>query len=611
MIGGAMRTKKIRSDRWFGIALVSGVLSTVCAGTFTVVNTGDSGEGSLAWAIEQSNFQAGPDTIRFAIPESDSGFDGIVWWIRPKIALPVLSHDSTAILGGSQAESMGDKNPDGPEIALDGTDMPGNSSCLCINSAGNLVSGLAFTGSRTDGITIIGINARGNRIVGNTFGTNPAGTETRPITCGISLQLGAAGNRVGGSEPSEGNLISGCRDNGIYIIKSDSNVIAGNTIGLDRTGTMTLGNGRYGILIANANYNRVGGGLVGERNLISGNGYAGIIIGFDKNTRHNAVTGNFIGTDIDGKISLANNGGGILISNGASDNRIGGTLPGESNLISGNQGWGIYLFTSGTDSNIVEGNRIGTDIGGNASLPNSYGGICIYNGPKFNRIGPSNVIRFNNMDGIQIQFDTTRYNRITQNSISNNTRSGILFFNDANGGIKPPSLFWNGSEAKGTTVPGGIVEIFSDSSGQGRIYEGSVTADGEGSFSWSGNPSGPNITATMTDPTGSTSEFSQPATVTAVDEKIHLSPREFSLSRNFPNPFNPRTAIRFSVKEPCRVVLKVVDLRGREAAEIADADYLPGEYEIGFDASGLASGVYCLRIRMGEYEASRKIVLQK
>jgi len=58
-------------------------------------------------------------------------------------------------------------------------------------------------------------------------------------------------------------------------------------------------------------------------------------------------------------------------------------------------------------------------------------------------------------------------------------------------------------------------------------------------------------------------------------------------------------------------VLKAFDMLGREAAEIADGDYLPGEHEIGFDASGLASGVYSLRIRMGEYTASGKMVVQK
>jgi parallel beta-helix repeat protein len=603
----SMNTKKFRSRRWSVFSLGFGItISTVFAGSFTVIHTGESGPGSLFWAIDKANLNPGADTVRFAIPESDPGFGGIVWRMHPSISLPNLSDDGTAILGGSQSEAIGDKNPNGPEIELDGTDMPGNSACLTINSADNLISGMAFTGSRSDGITVIGSHARRNRITGNYFGTDPAGAEARPITGGVSLQLGAADNRVGGPAPSDGNIISGCRSNGIYIIQSDSNVVTGNIIGLDRTGSRVLGNGMYGILIAKAKHNRIG-----ERNLISGNGQAGIILGFDPDTRNNSVTGNFIGTDISGRIALANNGGGILVGNGASANRIGGTGAGESNLISGNEGYGVYLYDSGTDSNTVEGNRIGTDAGGNAALPNSYGGISLYNGPRSNRIGPANVIRFNPMDGILIQYDTTRYNRITQNSISNNRRSGIILFNDANGGIGHPSLSWDGSEAKGSTVAGGRVEIFSDSSDQGRIYEGSVTCDENGRFSWTGSPIGPFITATVTDPAGNTSEFSRPAAVTAVDEKTPPGPREFSLSRNFPNPFNPRTAIRFSVKKPCRVTLKVFDMRGREASRIVDAGYLPGEYEIGFDASGLASGVYLCVIRMGDYTASRKIVLQK
>jgi hypothetical protein len=606
-----VKTHPIHSIGRLCAVLAVGLFSIVSANTYTVNSTADSGEGSLYWAIGQANMHAGPDTVRFAIPESDPGFDGTVWRIHSTSGLPNIIDDGTAILGGSQAESGGDKNPLGPEIVLDGTDMPVDGSWISINSAGNLISGLVITGAQYAGIAIVGSGARRNRIVGNFLGTDPTGSESRPNDNGIVIYLGAADNLVGGPEPSDGNLISGCRVDGIYINQSDSNVVAGNTIGLDRTGTKALGNGKFGILIANANHNRIGGSLAGERNVISGNGQAGIVIGFDKNTRYNSIIGNYIGTDISGKIPYANNGGGIEVSNGANNNRIGGTLPGESNLISGNTGYGIYIFTSMTDSNLVEGNQIGTDFSGLAALPNSSGGICIYGGPKANRIGPYNVIRFNSMDGILIQYDTTQYNRITRNSISNNTRSGIIFFNGANGGIAAPSLFWDGSEAAGSAVPNGTVEIFSDSSGQGRIYEGSVTADGEGRFSWSGIPSGPNLTATVTDPAGNTSEFSQPAAVTAVEEKDPQSPMEFSLSQNFPNPFNPRTAVRFTVKEPCRVMLKVFDLLGREAVEIVDADYLPGEHQIGFDASGLASGVYSLRIRMGEYTASRKMVIQK
>jgi hypothetical protein len=604
-----MTTSPIRRIRRLGALTAAGLFSIAAANTYTVKSTADSGEGSLEWAITQANNHAGPDTIRFAIPESDPGFDGTVWRIRSTSGLPVLSDGGTAILGGSQTEAIGDKNPNGPEIVLDGTDMPGNSSCFSINSADNLISDLVITGSRTAGITIIGSASRGNRIAGNYIGTDPSGLEARPNMTGIRVEWGAAANRVGGTDRSEGNLISGNTQNGLALFKSDSNVVLGNMIGLDRTGTKFLANGLHGVDIADAAANRIGGSLEGERNIISGNAQAGVNLWIDKATRLNTVLGNFIGTDFTGTTALGNVNG-VAISNEASANRIGGEIPGESNLISGNTGYGVYIMGARADSNRVTGNQIGNDIGGNAALPNLTGGVCIYYGPKANTIGPYNVIRFN-LDGVFIQEDTTRYNTITRNSISNNVRSGIMLFNGGNAGISRPVLSWDESAAFGSVVPNGTVEIFSDSSGQGRVYEGSVQADGGGRFEWSGSPAGPNITATVTDADGNTSEFSQPAFVTAVTGKNPATPDDFSLSQNFPNPFNPHTTVRFNVADPCRVTLKVFDTNGREAAEIADAFYSAGGHEIGFDASGLASGVYLLKIRMGAYTASRKMVIQK
>jgi hypothetical protein len=157
-------------------------------------------------------------------------------------------------------------------------------------------------------------------------------------------------------------------------------------------------------------------------------------------------------------------------------------------------------------------------------------------------------------------------------------------------------------------VAGGRVEFFSDSSGQGRIYEGSVTADGEGWFSWNGNPIGPNLTATVTDPEGNTSEFSAPVSISGVEGKDRSVPRAFSPSQNFPNPFNGITTIRFQVPEPGRVVLRVFDVRGREVARILDGKRGPGEYEVTFNASGFGSGIYYVRMETGENRAVRKMV---
>lgn len=96
---------------------------------------------------------------------------------------------------------------------------------------------------------------------------------------------------------------------------------------------------------------------------------------------------------------------------------------------------------------------------------------------------------------------------------------------------------------------------------------------------------------------------------TSVGEKPGSGiPTEFVLRQNYPNPFNPETAIRFDLKEPCRVIRKVYDVLGREVAELVDGKYLPGQYEVMFDFSGFTSGIYFYQIQMGDFRAVKKMV---
>jgi photosystem II stability/assembly factor-like uncharacterized protein len=83
------------------------------------------------------------------------------------------------------------------------------------------------------------------------------------------------------------------------------------------------------------------------------------------------------------------------------------------------------------------------------------------------------------------------------------------------------------------------------------------------------------------------------------------------LHQNYPNPFNPAATIHFSVPNSMHVILKVYDLRGRETATLVDAELSAGEHVVRFDASGLPGGVYFYRIRMGEFQAVKKMVLMK
>jgi hypothetical protein len=88
-------------------------------------------------------------------------------------------------------------------------------------------------------------------------------------------------------------------------------------------------------------------------------------------------------------------------------------------------------------------------------------------------------------------------------------------------------------------------------------------------------------------------------------------PQTFALAQNFPNPFNPTTSIKFSVPKQTLVKLVVYDLLGREVATLVNGMKQPGNYDVNFDASNLASGAYFYRIEAGDFTEVKKMVLLK
>ena len=112
-------------------------------------------------------------------------------------------------------------------------------------------------------------------------------------------------------------MISGNGGAGIYI-GSNGNSVQGNLIGTDITGTISLGNSADGIFIGSAQNNIVGGTKFGARNLISGNTYSGVVIS-GSNAIENVVMGNFIGTDATGTINLGNGAEGVAIIDGSNN----------------------------------------------------------------------------------------------------------------------------------------------------------------------------------------------------------------------------------------------------------------------------------------------------
>ncbi|MCZ7602035.1 MAG: T9SS type A sorting domain-containing protein [Melioribacteraceae bacterium] len=104
------------------------------------------------------------------------------------------------------------------------------------------------------------------------------------------------------------------------------------------------------------------------------------------------------------------------------------------------------------------------------------------------------------------------------------------------------------------------------------------------------------------------------STIVSVDDKHEEVVNEFSLSQNYPNPFNPSTTIKFTVpsdvkRETSITKLVVYDILGREIKTLVNEVKAPGTYEVTFNASQLASGVYFYRLQSGSFIKTKKMVL--
>jgi len=97
----------------------------------------------------------------------------------------------------------------------------------------------------------------------------------------------------------------------------------------------------------------------------------------------------------------------------------------------------------------------------------------------------------------------------------------------------------------------------------------------------------------------------------SVDEEESGVPESYSLSQNFPNPFNPSTAIKFQVPANGLVSVKVYDVLGREVATLVNDELSPGSYSVEWNAVGFASGVYFYRLEAAGFVETKKLLLIK
>jgi len=389
---------------------------------------------------------------------------------------------------------------EGASYNLIGGDTQGERNII----SGNRWDGVYIGGSSTNHNRVsgnfIGLDKNGSGEIGNGFQ-------------GVGITGSPQYNTIGGTKEGERNVISGNADNGILIISdAANNTVIGNFIGTDVSGTLKRGNGQNGVDIYNAPNNTIGGSSQGERNVISGNDYSGVRL-FADSTSGNTVIGNFIGTDASGKVSLGNGEYGVEIANGAHDNTIGSIAIGEGNQICDSRFSGVSLQDSGTTGNQIIGNSIGTAEDKTTDLGNGGSGVRIRLGAQDNIIGPGNMIAFNyhgvTVRAIDTFGNTITQNSIYTNDymgiyLENNANKDITapVISDA---------AWGSIEVTGTACADCLVELFEsiNNDGEGKRYVGDDFADSSGDYVitvshliW------PYLTATATDVISGTSEFS-------------------------------------------------------------------------------------------------------
>lgn len=424
-------------------ALLLLLLVPCFSAVFTVTNVDDAGNHSLRWALEQANAHVGPDTVLFNIPDSSPGFDGKVWIIAPLSQLPTITEGGLWMNAATQRNT----NSDGPEIFIDGRKAIGTANGLVISSAANVIQAIGITSFADNGILITDPGSRGNVISGCFIGVGEDG-KSGAANGGNGVYLKNAGvkNRIGGALPAERNVISANVKNGIQIEKADSTIVQGNLIGCDATSAGKLPNQQNGIfLYSSAQATLIGGDRAMEGNVVSANLWHGILIQ-GALVKKSVISQNYVGTDLEGRISM------------------------------GNERYGLYLFGGALD----------------------------------NQLGPFNVIMYNQKYGIGIAGAAAMRNLITQNTISQNMNSAVQLATGANAGVQPPVILQASGLVQGKALAGAFVEIYSDPADEGAWFEAAVIADQNGDFVWYGQPRGPNVTAMQTDLHNNSSEYCQP-----------------------------------------------------------------------------------------------------
>jgi hypothetical protein len=430
-----------------------------------VINTSDSGAGSLRAAIAYANSTPGAQTITFNIPGASSASPAT---INLATALPAITEQVT-IDGTTQPGYT-----NAPSIELNGASAAAASG-LVVQAPNVTVKALAINRFPQHGIAV---QANSFTLHGSYLGLAPNGTTAAGN--GLDgLTISGTSNFIGGGPPTMRNVISGNLRDGVSVTTSgqDGNTLFNNYIGTNASGTAAVGNARHGVFLEQSTNVLIGGTPLGlAMNVISGNGQNGVMVnGCDPAQVCNghSIAGNRIGTNAAGTAAIANMRHGIEVHNAPKNNIT-------QNHIAGNAQHGIRIFATPSDPDpelhfghsMITGNLIGTDAAGSNAIANGGYGVRLEERTASTVGGPNpadrNTISFNGNGGIYLDRAT---NNVVQGNYIGLTSNGNGAAANAGAGI---TLF---ATATGNMI-GGLNSqdgnVISSNAGSGLIVDGAT-----------------------------------------------------------------------------------------------------------------------------------------
>jgi hypothetical protein len=453
------------------------VATPIAYGSTVVTNTDARGPGSLYAAIVNSELNPAPDAISFNIPGTGvhrislAAADVFPRWDTDQLTIDATTqpgYAGTPLVelvgpGGSAANGAGLSFVSGNAVVIRGLAIGGFNAGIDTGAAGRIEA------------NYIGLAADGSPLP-NLVGVIPHGDLT-----------------IGGTVAEARNVISANSTAGIHTNVGASNItVQGNYIGTNPAGDAAIPNG-VGILFTGGN-DVIGGTVAEARNVISGNGGVGIRLDVVSSSFRTVaqflptyIQGNYIGLAADGVTPLPNGGDGILADGPAAF--IGGTLPGQANLIAYNGGNGVTVAVD--PAQLGSGQK--TSVRGNAIFANAKLAIDLANDgltpndPLDPDTGPNTLQNFPVLTAAAGDASSTLVSG-SLNSLANTTFT-LDFYADA------------------------------PTANQARTYLGSatVTTDAAGNATFTASlptptPPGQVVTATATGPATApaTSEFSAP-----------------------------------------------------------------------------------------------------